>query len=98
MKDRANQHPLHRAATTGSNAFLQLLLHPPEGRPKTRLNGSDRAGEPRMSSNGVFGMTGADQKETLHCTSPWSQAMAMRLLPSSRQEQTVNESVGDSRS
>ncbi|KAK1926194.1 putative proteolysis and peptidolysis-related protein [Papiliotrema laurentii] len=43
-KDRASQFPLHRAATTGSNAFLQLLLNPPEGRPKTRLNGADRAG------------------------------------------------------
>ncbi|EIW73282.1 hypothetical protein TREMEDRAFT_25593, partial [Tremella mesenterica DSM 1558] len=43
-KDRASQHPLHRAATTGSEAFLRLLLNPPEGRPKTRLNGADRAG------------------------------------------------------
>ncbi|WVR03446.1 hypothetical protein IAU60_000437 [Kwoniella sp. DSM 27419] len=43
-KDRASQHPLHRAATTGNHAFLSLLLHPPEGRPKTRLNGADRAG------------------------------------------------------
>ena len=45
-KDRASQHPLHRAATTGSEAFLRILLNPPEGRPKTRLNGADRAGEP----------------------------------------------------
>jgi ankyrin repeat protein len=45
-KDRASQFPLHRAASTGSNAFLQLLLNPPEGRPKTRLNGADRAGKP----------------------------------------------------
>lgn len=44
-KDRASQHPLHRAATTGNNAFLQLLLNPPEGRPKTRLNTADRAGK-----------------------------------------------------
>ncbi|CAD6571974.1 MAG: hypothetical protein TREMPRED_000427 [Tremellales sp. Tagirdzhanova-0007] len=43
-RDRASQQPLHRAATTGSTAFLQILLHPPEGRPKTRLNGADRAG------------------------------------------------------
>ncbi|WWC97125.1 hypothetical protein V866_004003 [Kwoniella sp. B9012] len=43
-KDRASQFPLHRAATTGNHAFLSLLLNPPEGRPKTRLNGADRAG------------------------------------------------------
>ncbi|BEI80117.1 hypothetical protein CcaverHIS002_0106460 [Cutaneotrichosporon cavernicola] len=43
-RDRANQHPLHRAATTGNGAFLNILLHPPEGRPKTRLNTADRAG------------------------------------------------------
>ncbi|TYJ56724.1 hypothetical protein B9479_002494 [Cryptococcus floricola] len=43
-RDRANQHPLHRAAATGNNAFLQLLLNPPEGRAKTRLNTADRAG------------------------------------------------------
>ncbi|KAI5452291.1 putative ankyrin-repeat protein [Naganishia albida] len=43
-KDRASQTPLHRAATTGSVSLLQLLLNPPEGRPKTRLNTADRAG------------------------------------------------------
>ncbi|GMK54505.1 hypothetical protein CspeluHIS016_0110910 [Cutaneotrichosporon spelunceum] len=43
-RDRANQHPLHRAATTGNGAFMNILLHPPEGRPKTRLNTADRAG------------------------------------------------------
>ncbi|OCF59723.1 26S proteasome non-ATPase regulatory subunit 10 [Kwoniella mangroviensis CBS 10435] len=42
--NRASQFPLHRAATTGNHAFLSLLLNPPEGRPKTRLNGADRAG------------------------------------------------------
>ncbi|KAJ9101521.1 hypothetical protein QFC20_005214 [Naganishia adeliensis] len=44
IKDRASQTPLHRAATTGSVSLLQLLLNPPEGRPKTRLNTADRAG------------------------------------------------------
>lgn len=43
-RDRANQHPLHRAATTGNGAFLNILLRAPEGRPKTRLNTADRAG------------------------------------------------------
>jgi len=43
-RDNANQHPLHRAATTGSTGFVTLLLHPPEGRPKTRLNTGDRMG------------------------------------------------------
>jgi len=43
-KDRANQHPLHRAATTGSTGFITLLLNPPEGSPKTRLNTADRIG------------------------------------------------------
>ncbi|KAK7690952.1 hypothetical protein QCA50_006055 [Cerrena zonata] len=43
-KDKANQTPLHRAATTGSTGFINLLLHPPEGSPKTRLNTGDRVG------------------------------------------------------
>ncbi|CAL1716125.1 unnamed protein product [Somion occarium] len=43
-KDKANQTPLHRAATTGSTGFLNVLLHPPEGAPKTRLNTGDRVG------------------------------------------------------
>ncbi|KDQ59133.1 hypothetical protein JAAARDRAFT_654110 [Jaapia argillacea MUCL 33604] len=43
-KDRANQTPLHRAATTGSTGLITLLLHPPEGSPKTRLNTGDRIG------------------------------------------------------
>jgi 26S proteasome non-ATPase regulatory subunit 10 len=43
-KDKANQHPLHRAATTGSTGFVSILLNPPEGSPKTRLNTSDRIG------------------------------------------------------
>ncbi|CAE7211543.1 unnamed protein product, partial [Rhizoctonia solani] len=43
-KDRANQHPLHRAASAGHDAFLTILLNPPEGRPKTRLNTGDRLG------------------------------------------------------
>jgi len=43
-KDRANQHPLHRAATTGSVGVIKLLLNPPEGSPKTRLNTADRVG------------------------------------------------------
>ncbi|ETW82767.1 hypothetical protein HETIRDRAFT_450525 [Heterobasidion irregulare TC 32-1] len=43
-RDKANQHPLHRAATTGSTGFVNLLLHPPEGAPKTRLNTGDRLG------------------------------------------------------
>ncbi|KAL6298404.1 ankyrin repeat-containing domain protein [Sparassis latifolia] len=43
-RDRANQTPLHRAATTGSTGFINILLHPPEGSPKTRLNTADRVG------------------------------------------------------
>jgi Ankyrin repeat len=34
----------HRAATTGSVAFVTILLHPPEGSPKPRLNTGDRIG------------------------------------------------------
>ena len=34
----------HRAATTGSTGFISLLLNPPEGSPKPRLNTADRAG------------------------------------------------------
>lgn len=43
-RDRANQLPLHRAATTGSTGFIDILLHPPEGSPKPRLNTGDRIG------------------------------------------------------
>lgn len=34
----------HRAATTGSTGFINLLLKPPQGSPKTRLNTADRVG------------------------------------------------------
>lgn len=43
-RDKANQTALHRAATTGSTGFIQVLLNPPEGHPKTRLNPADRIG------------------------------------------------------
>ncbi|KDQ15858.1 hypothetical protein BOTBODRAFT_107855, partial [Botryobasidium botryosum FD-172 SS1] len=43
-KDRSNQIPLHRAATTNAIGFIKLLLDPPAG-PKTRLNNADRLGE-----------------------------------------------------
>ncbi|KII89691.1 hypothetical protein PLICRDRAFT_108003, partial [Plicaturopsis crispa FD-325 SS-3] len=43
-KDKANQVPLHRAATTGSTGFISILLKAPEGAPKTRLNTGDRIG------------------------------------------------------
>ncbi|KAI0926197.1 hypothetical protein AcW1_010362 [Taiwanofungus camphoratus] len=43
-RDKANQTPLHRAATTGSTGFINILLNPPEGSPKTRLNTADRVG------------------------------------------------------
>ncbi|OBZ72411.1 26S proteasome non-ATPase regulatory subunit 10 [Grifola frondosa] len=43
-RDKANQTPLHRAATTGSVGFVSLLLKPPEGSPKTRVNTADRVG------------------------------------------------------
>ena len=35
----------HRAATTGSTGFVSLLLKPPEGATKTRLNTADRIGK-----------------------------------------------------
>ena len=34
----------HRAATTGSTGMIAVLLKPPEGAPKTRLNTADRIG------------------------------------------------------
>ncbi|KAI0316730.1 hypothetical protein OF83DRAFT_221047 [Amylostereum chailletii] len=43
-RDNANQLPLHRAATTGSTGFVSLLVNPPEGHPKARLNTGDRIG------------------------------------------------------
>ncbi|TFK73286.1 ankyrin, partial [Pluteus cervinus] len=44
-KDKANQVPLHRAATTGSVGFIRLLVESqdPSG-PKLRLNPADRLG------------------------------------------------------
>ncbi|KAI5122550.1 hypothetical protein M0805_005277 [Coniferiporia weirii] len=43
-RNGANQLPLHRAATTGSTGFVRLLLNPPEGSAKPRLNTADRVG------------------------------------------------------
>ncbi|KAF7311992.1 26s proteasome non-atpase regulatory subunit 10 [Mycena indigotica] len=43
-KDNANQVPLHRAATTGSAAFINLLLNSSVPPAKTRLNNADRIG------------------------------------------------------
>ncbi|KNZ73379.1 26S proteasome non-ATPase regulatory subunit 10, partial [Termitomyces sp. J132] len=44
-KDKANQVPLHRAATTGSVGFIRLLLGTSNsGVTKTRLNVADRVG------------------------------------------------------
>ncbi|KIY43808.1 ankyrin [Fistulina hepatica ATCC 64428] len=43
-KDKANQVPLHRAATTGSVGFIRLLLDSAVPPNKTRLNTADRVG------------------------------------------------------
>ncbi|KAJ7671446.1 ankyrin repeat-containing domain protein [Mycena polygramma] len=43
-KDKANQVPLHRAATTGSLGFIRLLLDSSVPPNKTRLNNADRIG------------------------------------------------------
>jgi hypothetical protein len=48
-RDKANQCPLHRAATIGSTSFISLLLDPPTPpadapRAKTRINTQDRVG------------------------------------------------------
>ncbi|KAJ7590225.1 ankyrin repeat-containing domain protein, partial [Mycena floridula] len=43
-KDKANQVPLHRAATTGSVGFVRLLLEASTPSNKTRLNTADRSG------------------------------------------------------
>ncbi|EJU04533.1 ankyrin [Dacryopinax primogenitus] len=43
-KDKALQLPLHRAATTGSIAFINVLLRAPPGSAKPRLNTGDRMG------------------------------------------------------
>ncbi|KAH7871059.1 ankyrin repeat-containing domain protein, partial [Lentinula edodes] len=43
-KDKANQTPLHRAATTGSVGFIRLLLDSSTSTTKTRLNTQDRIG------------------------------------------------------
>ncbi|THU76050.1 ankyrin, partial [Dendrothele bispora CBS 962.96] len=44
VKDKANQTPLHRAATTGSVGFIRLLLDSAQAPVKTRLNTQDRVG------------------------------------------------------
>ncbi|KAM6504068.1 Ankyrin repeat-containing domain protein, partial [Amanita muscaria] len=43
-RDKANQHPLHRAATTGSVGFIRLLLDSSTPSNKLRLNTADRVG------------------------------------------------------
>ncbi|TFK33447.1 ankyrin repeat-containing domain protein [Crucibulum laeve] len=43
-KDKANQLPLHRAATTGSVGFIRLLLESSTPSNKLRLNTADRIG------------------------------------------------------
>ncbi|XP_006458987.1 hypothetical protein AGABI2DRAFT_66741, partial [Agaricus bisporus var. bisporus H97] len=43
-KDNANQHPLHRAATTGSVGFIRLLLDSSTPSNKLCLNTGDRIG------------------------------------------------------
>ncbi|KAF9460344.1 ankyrin repeat-containing domain protein, partial [Collybia nuda] len=43
-KDKANQVPMHRAATTGSVGFIRLLLDSSTSDNKTRLNTADRIG------------------------------------------------------
>ncbi|KAJ7036828.1 ankyrin repeat-containing domain protein [Mycena alexandri] len=43
-KDKANQVPLHRAATIGSLGFIRLLLDSSVPPNKTRLNNADRIG------------------------------------------------------
>lgn len=43
-------HRRHRAASTGSTGFVSLLLHPPEGASKPRLNTADQSGELYHSS------------------------------------------------
>ncbi|KZT61104.1 ankyrin [Calocera cornea HHB12733] len=53
-KDRASQLPLHRAATTGPIAFVNLLLRPPPGSPKPRLNTTDRIGDLLLDTEKVL--------------------------------------------
>ncbi|PFH45587.1 hypothetical protein AMATHDRAFT_158628, partial [Amanita thiersii Skay4041] len=43
-RDGANQHPLHRAASTGSVGFIRLLLDSSTPSYKLRLNTGDRVG------------------------------------------------------
>ncbi|KAF8151013.1 ankyrin repeat-containing domain protein, partial [Crassisporium funariophilum] len=43
-RDKANQHPLHRAATTGSVGFIRLLIESSTPSNKLRLNTADRIG------------------------------------------------------
>ncbi|KAF9048850.1 ankyrin repeat-containing domain protein, partial [Panaeolus papilionaceus] len=43
-RDKANQLPLHRAATTGSIGFIRMLLDSSNPSNKLRLNTADRVG------------------------------------------------------
>ncbi|KAJ7896952.1 ankyrin repeat-containing domain protein, partial [Mycena leptocephala] len=53
-KDKANQVPLHRAATTGSLSFIRLLLDSSMPPNKTRLNNADRIGTPLQPSGLLY--------------------------------------------
>jgi len=79
----------HRAATTGSTGFVTLLLHPPEGSPKTRLNTGDRIGTFFLVYNGLVAKE-RSKKVTLRYTLPWNLHMAKqppcssKLVPTDR--------------
>jgi 26S proteasome non-ATPase regulatory subunit 10 len=61
-----NSRDSHRAATTGSTGFVTLLLHPPEGSPKTRLNTGDRMGTLIFSHFTVELKVGWEGNTSLH--------------------------------
>lgn len=79
----------HRAATTGSTGFVTLLLRPPEGSPKTRLNTGDRNGTFSFCVKQAVSWLKSDgTKGTLRYTLLWNLRMARQLPCSSKLVQT----------
>lgn len=70
----------HRAATTGSAGFVSLLLNPPEGAPKTRLNTADRIGENHGSAGRIQANRSVQGNTPLHLAMESGHAEAAVLL------------------